>query len=160
MVEQITWYLGGTTWKTDSNPYETYTVNELYQKERGTEVYSGHATTSSDYIGLIYQSDYGYASTNANCRQNLRSGLTYENNTYSGTPSCQNDNWLYKGVWYWIISPYSTNAGGICDVATDGHVNYHSALSRSNIRPSLYLKSSVKIVSGIGTKDNMFKLEI
>lgn len=55
MVQNTTWYLGGTTYKTSNPPYETYPVNELYESEKGIKVYSGHATTSTDYIGLIYQ---------------------------------------------------------------------------------------------------------
>ena len=55
MVQNTTWYLGGTTYKTSNPPCETYPVNELYESEKGIKVYSGHATTSTDYIGLIYQ---------------------------------------------------------------------------------------------------------
>ena len=94
MVQNTTWYLGGTTYKTSNPPYETYPVNELYESEKGTKIYSGHATTLSDYIGLIHPSDYGYASTDTRCRQNLRSGVTYINNTWGGTPTCKNNNWL------------------------------------------------------------------
>ena len=160
MIQNTTWTLGGTTWKTSNPPYETYSVNELYTSERGTQVYSKHATTSTDYIGLIYPSDYGYASTDTSCRQNLRSGLTYTNNTYGGTPTCKNNNWLYKGVWYWTISPYSSNLHLVFDVGSDGDLCYLSALYRGSVRPSVYLKSDIKIVSGNGTKDDMFKLEI
>lgn len=161
MVEKYTWYLGGTKWKTVDKPYETYSVNELYVKERGSEVYNGHATTSSDYIGLIYPSDYGYASTNASCRQNLRSGLTYKNDAYGGIPICQKNNWLYKlEKWFWTISPNSTYADHFFSVNHDGSLHDSYGLYYRSVRPSLYLKSDVKIVSGIGTKDNMFKLEI
>lgn len=45
----------GANWKTSNPPYETYPVNELYESEKRTKVYSGHTTTSTDYIGLIYQ---------------------------------------------------------------------------------------------------------
>ena len=160
MIQNTTWTLGGTTWKTGSAPYESYPVNELYASERGTKVYSKHTTTSSDYIGLIYPSDYGYASTDASCRQNLRSGLTYTNNAYGGTPTCKNNNWLYKGVWYWTISPCSSNAYGVFYVSVDGNLRIGSALYRESVRPSVYLKSDIEIVSGSGTKDDMFKLEM
>ena len=160
MIQNTTWNLGETTWKTSDPPYETYTVNELYEKERGKEVYTSHATTSTDYIGLIYPSDYGYASTDASCRQNLRTGATYINNTWGGTPTCKNNNWLYKGVWYWTISPNSSEANYVFLVNSDGDLSNLIALYRGGVRPSLYLKSNVKIVSGLGTKDNMFKLEI
>ena len=158
MIQNTTWTLGGTTYKTSNPPYETYPVNELYQKERETQVYSGHATTSTDYIGLIYPSDYGYASTDASCRQNLRSGVTYTNNAYSGTPTCKNNNWLFKGVWYWPISPCSSNAYRVFRVYSDGSLTDNSALYREGVRPSVYLKSDIKIVSGSGTKDDSFKL--
>ena len=160
MIQSTIWNLGGTTYKTNSAPYETYPVNELYTSERGTKVYSKHATISTDYIGLIYPSDYGYASTDERCRQNLRSGLTYTNNAYGGTPTCKNNNWLYKGVWYWTISPGSSNANLVFSVDSVGSLSTSHALCRDGVRPSVYLKSDIKIVSGLGTKEDMFKLEI
>ena len=160
MIQNTTWTLGGTTYKTSNPPYETYPVNELYESERGTKVYSGHATTSTDYIGLIYPSDYGYASTDASCRQNLRAGLTYTNNAYGGTPTCKNNNWLYKGVWYWTMSPFSSSAYNVFYVFSDGYLNYHSAVSRDCVRPSVYLKSNIKIVSGSGTSSDPYILEL
>ena len=160
MIEKTTWYLGGTTYKTNSNPYETYPVNELYASERGTQVYSGHATTSTDYVGLIYPSDYGYASTDAGCRQNLRTGVTYINDEYGGMQACKNGNWLYKAVSYWTISPYSTSLDNVFYVHIAGRLGgfFNDASYPFAVYPSLYLKSDVKIVSGLGTKDNMFKL--
>ena len=160
MIQNTTWTLGGTTYKTGTPPYETYPVNELYTSERGTKVYSKHATISTDYIGLIYPSDYGYASTDASCRQNLRNGVTYINNTWRGTPTCKNNNWLYKGVWYWTISPSPASALYVFDVHSDGYLDNDNALYREGVRPSVFLKSDIKIVSGSGTKDDMFKLEI
>ena len=160
MIQNTTWYLGGTTYKTSDPPVETYTVNELYTSERGTKVYSKHSTTSTDYIGLIYPSDYGYASTDASCRQNLRAGLTYTNNAYGGTPTCKNNNWLFKGVWYWTISPDSSYADRMFYVYGGGDLNSGYAFYLESVRPSIFLKSNIKIVSGSGTKDDMFKLEI
>ena len=133
------WNLGGIA-------YETKPVNELYIKERGTEVYSGHTTTSSDYIGLIYPSDYVFASTDESCSQA----------PYGST--CKKNNWLFKGVWYWTISPRSSHAHGVFRVNGDGYLNRYSALYRGGVRPSVYLKSDIMIVSGSGTKGDMFKL--
>ena len=160
MIQNTTWNLGGTTYKTNSAPYETYTVNELYTSERGTKVYTAHATISSDYVGLIYSSDYGYASIDTSCRQNLRTGVTYVNNTWRGTPTCKNNNWLFKDSVYWTISPISSVANRVSTVGSAGDLGDNYALYRLGVRPSLYLNSNVKIVSGLGTKDNMFKLEM
>ena len=153
MIEQVTWNLGGTTWKTTTPPFATYSTKELYTMERATS-----ATTSRDYIGLIYPSDYGYASTDASCRQNLRAGITYINSTWGGTPACKNNNWLYKGVGYRTISPYSTDPGHVYYVTGDGDLLSGRSLYPTNIRPSLYLKTNVKIVNGLGTSDNPFIL--
>ena len=160
MIQKTTWTLGGTNYKTSNPPYETYPVNELYESERGTKVYSGHATTSTDYIGLIYPSDYGYASTDASCRQNLRSGLTYTNNAYGGTPTCKNNNWLFKGVLYWTISPHSSYVSSVFYVYSDGYLRNNNALYREGVRPSLYLKQDVKVVGGTGTSSDPYTLEI
>ena len=160
MIQNTTWNLGGTAYKTNSAPYETYSVNELYQKERGTEVYSGHATASTDYIGLIYPSDYGYASTDANCRQNLRSGLTYENNTNVGTPTCKNNNWLYKSNTYRTISSFLSSNYGIFHVDNVGALGCTYSMFSYGVLPSLYLKSNVKIVSGNGTSGEPYILEL
>ena len=139
MIQNTMWNLGGLS-------YEEGSVNELYIKERGKEVYSGHETKSSDYIGLIYPSDYVFASTDESCSQD----------PYSST--CKNNNWLFKGVFNWTMSPYSSYARFVFDVNSDGYLNSNSALYRVSVRPSLYLKSDIKIVSGSGTKDDMFKL--
>ena len=141
MIQNTMWNLGGLS-------FEEGSVNELYIKERGTVVYSNHETKSSDYIGLIYPSDYVFASIDESCSQDL----------FSST--CKNNNWLFKGVWYWTISPNSSNTNGVFNVAGGGYLYCNSALSRGSIRPSVYLKSDIKIVSGSGTKDDAFKLEI
>lgn len=66
----------------------------------------------------------------------------------------------YKGVWYWTISPGLSNAYSVFNVSSVGDLNSIFALYRGSIRPSVYLKSDIKIVSGSGTKDDAFKLEI
>ena len=139
MIEKTTWNLGGLA-------YNTKPVNKLYESERGTRVYSGHETKSSDYIGLIYPSDYVFASTDESCSQA----------PYGST--CKKNNWLFKGVWYWTISPHSSNARNVFCVSSDGNLSDNIALYRGSVRPSVYLKSDIKIVSGSGTKEDMFKL--
>ena len=137
MIQKAMWNLGGFV-------YRTIPVNELYTKEKGTEVYNGHATTSTDYIGLIYPSDYVYASTYASCRQD----------PFSNT--CKNNNWLYNGVLYLTISPLSSNDHNVFSMHSVGGLYSNFALYRTNIRPSLYLKSDVKVVGGTGTSSDPY----
>ena len=54
----------------------------------------------------------------------------------------------------------SSNANNVFNVNSDGNLNNNNALYRESVRSSVYLKSDIKIVSGSGTKDDMFKLEI
>ena len=57
MITTVTWKLGGSTSYTD------VTARMYYERERGTSVYSGHTTTLSGKIGLMYASDFGYATS-------------------------------------------------------------------------------------------------
>ena len=139
MIQKTMWNLGGIA-------SGTKPVNELYIKERGTGVYSGHETKSNDYIGLIYPSDYVFASTDESCSQN----------PYDST--CKNNNWLFKDARYWTISPHLSNARGVFLVDGGGNLYDNAALYRASVRPSVFLKSDINIVSGSGTKDDMFKL--
>ena len=138
MIQKTMWNLGGIA-------YGTKPVNKLYTKERGA---SDHALTSSDYIGLIYPSDYVFASTDESCGQN----------PYDST--CKNNNWLYKDVKYWTISPCSSYAFGVFLVNGGGDLNSNYALSRESVRPSVFLKSNIKIVSGSGTSSDPYILGV
>ena len=141
MIQNTMWNLGGFS-------FGIKPVNKLYTKEKGTEVYSGHATTSTDYIGLIYPSDYGYASTDASCSQD----------PFKGT--CKNNNWIFIGALYWTISPASYNARSVFNVHSDGNLYGGDALYRRSVRPSLYLKSDIEIVSGSGTSSDPYILGV
>ena len=45
----------------------------MYEKERGTTVYSGNATTWTGKIAIPYASDYGYAADLSLCQKTLNS---------------------------------------------------------------------------------------
>ncbi len=138
-----------TMWNLGCFGYGPKPANEIYTKEKeSTEVYSGHATKSSDYIGLIYPSDYGFASTDESCSQNIF------------TTTCKNNNWLFKGVHYWTISPISSGAYNAFIVSSYGDLGTGVVLGRASVRPSLYLKSDVKVVGGTGTSSDPYTLEI
>ncbi|MDD6419622.1 MAG: DUF6273 domain-containing protein [Clostridium sp.] len=55
---------------------------------------------------------------------------------------------------YWTLTPYSTSY--VRDVYNDGYVDYDSPTGSYGSRPSMNLKSTVKIVSGTGTKSDPF----
>ena len=57
---------------------------------------------------------------------------------------------------YWTLTPYS--ASYVRNVGSSGDVSSRSPTSSSGSRPSMNLKSTVKIVSGTGTKSSPFTI--
>ena len=56
MISEETYYLGGST----SSNHKTLTASGYYNAERdSSQVYSGNPTSTTQYIGLMYPSDYG-----------------------------------------------------------------------------------------------------
>ena len=162
--ENAIWYLGGQSYS-DPNvvPYGLPTL-KAYDNERGTKVYSGHTdiakTEWTGPVGLIYPSDYGYASTDTECRINLRAGVTYIDETwnYSNT-KCKNNNWLHKNSSYWTMSSRIAYSSGIIRVVIGGSVHDTIAFSTLGVFPSVYLKSNILIESGDGSSSNPYILK-
>ena len=167
--------INNSVWNTGANGYtgtEPYPLNLLtqYAAERGNKLYSGdtnnkvtRTSTWTGKVGLIYASDYGYASTLADCHNDLRVGITYDKSTDTWNYSnglCKTYNWLAKTSWYWTLSPYSGNSNHVFLVGGDGAVLDSRTSNASNVFPAVFLKSDVKITSGTGEKDNPYKLSL
>ena len=151
-IAKVRWNLGG---------YNTSSASALnmYNAERGTLHVSNPSDgiIRKDYwdgkIALIYPSDYGYASTNEACRNNMSSAT---NNVYN----CKNENWLYNSAYQWTLSPRSGGAGNVFNVTLGGIVDYNVAIGTLGVRPVLFLKSDVVIAGGTGESiENAYTLE-
>ena len=104
------------------------------------------STTSK--IGLMYASDYLYASSYfADTATSTASSIYYGNK-----------NWLYKG-YEWTITPRADNATNVFNVDNSGSVYYGIVFYGSGVRPTFYLKSNVN-VTGAGTFDDPYKLSM
>ena len=162
MIDEVIWNLGGTSWSNPSSPPYGLPTLDTYYKERGTSVYWSNVSKTEwlGKVGLIYPSDYGYASTDSGCRNNLRDGVTYINNTwdYSNVSCKSTNNWLQIGAWYWTLSPYSTDSNNAFNVFGGGDVNDYIAYNGRAVRPSVYLKSNIRITGGSGTQINPYIL--
>ena len=163
MIGNVRWNLGGSKYANPVDPPYGLPTLEQYNSERGTSVYTGdnitRATTWDGKIGLINASDYGYASTDEDCRNNLRAGVTYTNSTwdYSGS-KCKNNNWLQKTIWYWSLTCSSANS--MCyAIEASGLANYSVASNSGGVFPSLYLLSDVMITSGTGEKNDPYRMD-
>ena len=158
MIGNAKWYLGGTVnYESSSNGL----VSHWYKYERGTSVYSGRSTSWTGKVGLIYPSDYGYATsggTTTNKASCLEEALSYWNN--SSVSDCKNNDWMYnssKGQW--TITPPQDSAYTVFAVINTGYVDINYASNYPSVRPVVHLNSAIKVISGSGTKESPYILE-
>ena len=149
LISNTTYYLGGY------NSTEVYS-NEIYEKERGTAVYSGRPTTWTGKIALAYPSDYGYAADLSKCSQTL---YNYNDST------CTSNNWMKSIVapnYGWLLTPNSGLADITWHVYSSGFVDYsgYYAFNANGVTPVLYLDPSVDIKSGTGSSSAPYQLSI
>ena len=169
-IVKANWHLRGA----DSTNYNTLTADGVYDIERTDgKVYGTNPLSIYAKIGLMYPSDYGYATvggttTNKDgCRK--KELFNWDDSSYS---DCKNNDWLFTSQvtsWgsnknEWLLSPYSSIANYAARLGSAGSVG----LGGSNgvdyrqfaVRPTFYLDSSIlKIVgTGDGTKDNAYRI--
>ncbi len=75
---------------------------------------------------------------------------------YQSSNNAGTDGYLNNGLWWWTLTPYSTSLVWI--VSSGGSANYYNPAAVYVVRPSLNLKSNVRIVNGDGTIDNPYRL--
>lgn len=161
MISESVWNIEGNTWNNPNTPPFRLPLLDQYNKERGTITYQNSRPTEwTGKVGLIYASDYGYASTNSECRENLRAGVTYDTANDSWDYSngkCKTDNWLSKSTWYWTLSPSSDNSYYVFFVDSAGAVTFNpGTYNSSNIFPAVFLKSDILIAGGTGEIDKPY----
>ena len=82
-------------------------------------------------------------------------------NIYEYTMSHENatvsTGYLNNGLYWWTLTPYSTSY--VRSVYNDGTSYSNSQADSSGPRPSINLKSAVKIIDGDGTADNPYRLQ-
>ena len=76
--------------------------------------------------------------------------MSYKNATYS-------TGYLNNDLWWWTLTPYSTS--DVRNVNIDGNSYNNSPTDSLGPRPSINLKSAVKIIDGDGTIDNPYRLQ-
>ena len=158
MIGNAKWYLGGTAnYDSSSNGL----VSHFYKYERGTGVYSGRSTSWTGKVGLIYPSDYGYA-TSGGTTTNRASCLAKEMYNWddNSVSDCKNNDWIYNSsIYQWSITPRQDNANIVFYVYTSGYVYSYNARSYSGVRPVVHLNSAIKVITGSGTKESPYILE-
>ena len=155
-IEEVTWYLKGYTGNDYSNDHSK---QNFYLCERGlsTDTTNCMSANSGAYdasttskIGLMYASDYLYAS----------SYFADSNTATSSSEYYGNKNWLYKGS-EWTITPDTDNSSSVSFVFYYGTLGVGTFSSYGyGIRPTFYLKSNVNVTGGTGTFDDPYTLSM
>ena len=158
------WHLGGAS---NSN-YITLTADGIYGKERNTSaIYSGNPSNIYTKVGLMYPSDYGYATVGGSTtnRVGCRAKALYDYDT----ADCKNNDWLFTSQSSfvndaeWLLSPHSSNSYLAANLGSTGYVGLGVNAVNNNqfaVRPAFYLDSSILKIVGIGdgTKDNAYRI--
>ena len=171
--------VGNTLWHTGTNGTNDYNsasnglASHFYSYERSSN--NGKICTSGNYcndmvtrtttwngkIGLMYPSDYGYA-TSGGTSMNRASCLAKELYNWDEASDCYNNVWLYMSENYqWTISPSASSfvAYPVFGFrSTTGNVRTSIANYAGLVRPSVYLLSSTKILGGEGTLENPYTI--
>ena len=172
--------ISDAVWNTGSQGTNDWTSNSgglakhFYTYERS--INTGKICTSGDYcndtvsrtttwtgkLGLMYSTDYGYATSGGSTIDRaacLDTILLMWN--YTDSSDCPNNDWLFNSSNQWTLSPgaHFSDASFVVYVPSDGHVDGGGASSGYVVRPVVYLTSNVKISSGTGSQDDPFVLE-
>ena len=118
--------------------YENFIVTDavwdatLDDRDLGSITRPNGTTTVTDAVGLLNMYEY--------------------QSSYNGGT----DGYLNNGLWWWTLTPYSTSS--VRNVSDYGDASNNISAHANGVRPSINLKSSVKIVDGDGTIDNPYRL--
>ena len=158
-IEEVVWNLGGTG---DFTSASNGLASHFYGNERGTTVYSGRPTIWTGKIGLMYPSDYGYA-TSGGTTKDRASCLAKElfNWRSSDFSDCKGNDYLFDtNDWQWTLAPSSAIANFVFPVLTSGYVNYSGTHGYNAVHPALFLKSSILVYKGTGAKSDPYRLKM
>ena len=141
-ITSHTWKVGGNTWTNIG----TVVASTAYQNE----ILSPSVDLNYDSkIGLMYLSDYAYAASSSAWTIPLfaNSGSDYR------LSSVKNVNWMYMGLWEWMITPRTDNNNLVFHTDNGGNI-YSNRVNylKNAIRPCFYLDNSVLLESGDGSK--------
>ena len=160
MIGQAKYYLGGKT-PTSNNgyadtPLQFYSYERKIQNTTSNEFYNGTNPNSwVGKLGLMYLSDYGYASSNCENKK------IYDSNSSSNDiRACNGTNWLYNiKANEWLLPQYASHGSIAFGVSSVGYANsYYVNYYQIAVRPVLYLTSSAQITGGNGTSSSPYTL--
>ena len=157
LIGQAKYYLGGYRDTSAETPVNFYNYERKIQNTQNYEFYYDNTRSNNwiGIIGLIYVSDYGYASINCETK------WISDDNAENDLRSCNSTNWLYNYLSReWLIVTTSSTSSGVFSVSNGEIVSFKYNYSAPTVRPTLYLLSNVKITGGSGTSSDPYTLGI
>ena len=160
MIGDAKYYLGGIT-PTSNNgytdtPLQFYSYERKIQNTTSNEFYNGTNPNSwVGKLGLMYLSDYGYASSNCENKK------IYDSNSSSNDiRACNGTNWLYNiKANEWLLPQIASYSIYAFNVLSAGSANVNDVYDvQFAVRPVLYLISSAQITGGNGTSSSPYTL--
>ena len=179
MIEEVVWNTG-TAYTISWEDSDVTLLQYIYERSNnngrlgcGTSMSSycsdhvERTTTWPGKVGLMYPSDYGYA-TNGEGTKDSRDTCIYNLELISWTYSdkgsnCYKNDWLYDSdntQWTMTPTPASSAAYDVAYIYSNGYLTSERASTDHSIRPVVYLKSSVKIIDGTGEESNPYQLKL
>ncbi len=152
MIGDTVWYLGGSGSNND------VTASMFYERERGTTVYSGRSTSWTGKVGLMYPSDYGYA-TSGGTTTDRNTCLNKKLYSWDSVSDCYNNDWIFNSAHQWTITPHASTSDRVFSLRSTGYVHSNITSITNGVRPVVFLKSSIKIVDGDGSSSNPYILQ-
>ena len=153
-IDTITWKLGGTaSYDSSSNGLASH----WYTYERGTTVYTGRPTEWQGKVGLMYPSDYGYA-TSGGSTINRTSCLNTKLDSWGVATDCKFNDWLNIATYQWTLAPYSSDSESVFYFDMTGPIDLTGSFGQEGVRPSVYLLSEMSILSGEGTPESPYEI--
>ena len=149
-IDKVKWYTAAVN-------YEKLT-SELYKEERGNLVglseEDGITRTTSwiGLVGLVNISDYGYSSKD--CYE------FYSPHEYNTLESCTSSSWMLAHEFEWTITPAAGYATRVIYISENGSIGRNLGYYHDIIRPVVFLKTNVKIISGSGVESDPYILEL
>ena len=148
-IESVVWNLGGSI--------EDVAASVFYERERGTAVHSG-PTTWTGKVGLMYPSDYGYATAGGSTTNRAACLAKALSKWYgSDVSDCRDNDYLFKSSYQqWTLTSLSPSSIIVFYVSDTGSVYdcfayYGKAAGYDDyfVRPAAFLKSNI-LLSGVG----------
>lgn len=135
-----------TSWSVGSTEDAFKPASTMYNDE-----VKNSSTSYSAKIGLMYATDYGFATSPDSWDVDL---YDYGNYAYKY-------DWLFLDAMQWFISGFAVNSGGSVFIKSTGYIyNYNGAFTGCSfgVRPTFYLTASTTCTGGSGTSSDPYRI--